>query len=145
MKKLILASLLTVISSASLAATISFPDYIAVQAVDGKAIANSHQVTVQPGQHLIELKLIEDFSAGADDTNFIKSKPLYWSVNIKKDEDIRISTGEILSITEAEEFISSPVITLNSVSIKNESVSLVNHEQLMAIIMKQHSEMMINQ
>ncbi|PKG58044.1 DUF2057 family protein, partial [Shewanella sp. GutDb-MelDb] len=135
---------LTLVSSTSLAATISFPSYLAVQAVDGKKMANSHRVTVQPGQHLIELKLIEDFSAGADDNNFVKSAPLYWSVNLKKDENVQVSTSEILSISEAEDFISTPVITLNSASIKNESVSLVNHEQLMSIILKQHSKMMMH-
>jgi len=144
MKKLILASLLTVISSASLAATISFPSYLAVKAVNGKTMVNSHQVTVQPGQHLIELKFFEDFSAGADDNNFVKSEPLYWSINLKKDENIQVSTSKILSTSEAEDFISSPVITLNSASIKNQSVSLVNHEQLMAIILKQHNKMMMN-
>lgn len=145
MKKLILASLLTIVSSASFAATISFPSYLAVQAVNGKTMANSHRVMVQPGQHLIELKFIEDFSAGADDNNFVKSSPLYWSVNLKKDEDIQVSTNKILSTSEAEDFISSPVITLNSASMKNESVSLVNHEQLMSIILKQHSKMMMHQ
>jgi uncharacterized protein YccT (UPF0319 family) len=144
MKKLILASLLTLVSSTSLAATISFPSYLVVQAVNGKTMVSSHKVTVKPGHHLIELKYFEDFSAGADDTNFIKSDPLYWSVNLEKDENIQVSTSEILSTSEAEDFISSPVITLNSASIKNQSVSLVNHEQLMSIILKQHSKMMMH-
>jgi len=34
------------------------------------------------------------------------------------------------------------MITLDRASVKGEKVKLVNHEELMAIIMKQHSKMM---
>ncbi|MBB1322144.1 MULTISPECIES: DUF2057 family protein [Shewanella] len=142
MKKFIAISLLSLVSSVSMAATISLPDYLIFTAVDGKPVSNKSQLEISPGQHLIELQFYELFSSGADDTNFIKSDALYWSFNLSRDEDIKVYTKEILSSKNAKNFIKSPFITLESATIKGETVKLVNHEELMAIIMKQHSKMM---
>lgn len=144
MKKFIAITLLSLASSVSMAATISLPDYLIFAAVDGKPVSttNSGQMEVSTGQHLIELQFYDVFSSGADDTNFIKSEALYWSLNLTKDEDIQVRNKDIFSSTDAKNFIASPVITLDRVSLKGENVKLVNHEELMAIIMKQHSKMM---
>lgn len=142
MKKFIAISLLSLASSVSMAATISLPDYLVFTAVDGKPTQKTSKIEVQQGQHLIELQFFELFSSAADDTNFIKSDSLYWSLNLTKDEDIQVSTKEILSAKNAKSFLLSPIITLNSPSMSDATVSLVNHEELMAIIMKQHSKMM---
>ncbi|WP_434939918.1 DUF2057 family protein [Shewanella sp. HL-SH8] len=142
MKKFIAITLLLLVSTASMAATITLPDYLVFTAIDGKTVSKSSEIEIVPGQHLIELQLYELFSSGADDTNFIKSDALYWSINLTNDEDIKVSTTDILSLKNAKNFIKSPMITLNSASLKDETVKLVNHEELMAIIMKQHSKMM---
>jgi uncharacterized protein YccT (UPF0319 family) len=142
MKKFIAITLLSLASSAAMAATISLPDYLIFTAVDGKSSSNKSEMEVSPGQHLIELQFYDVFSSGADDTNFIKSDALYWSLYLTKDEDIHVRSKEIFSSTNAKKFIASPVITLDRASVKGENVKLVNHEELMAIIMKQHSQMM---
>ncbi|AZG73356.1 DUF2057 family protein [Shewanella livingstonensis] len=142
MKKFIAISILSLASSVSMAATISLPDYLIFAAVDGEPVSNKSQLEVSPGQHLIELQFYELFSSGPDDTNFIKSDALYWSLNLTNDEDIQVNTKDILSAKNAKNFIKSPLITLDSASIKGETVKLVNHQELMAIIMKQHSKMM---
>ncbi|UCX05564.1 DUF2057 family protein [Shewanella glacialimarina] len=142
MKKFIAISLLSLASSASMAATISLPDYLIFTAIDGKPVLNKSQLEVSSGQHLIELQFYEVFSSGPDDTNSIKSDSLYWSLNLSKDEDIQVYTKDILSSKNAKNFIKSPFITLESATIKGETVKLVNHQELMAIIMKQHTKMM---
>ncbi|MGI2037336.1 DUF2057 family protein [Shewanella frigidimarina] len=142
MKKFIAITLLSLASSVSMAATISLPDNLIFTAIDGKSVSNSAQMEVSPGQHLIELQFYDVFSSGADDTNFIKSDALYWSLHLTKDEDIQVRSKEIFSSTNAKKFIASPMITLDRDSVKGENVKLVNHEELMAIIMKQHSKMM---
>jgi hypothetical protein len=82
------------------------------------------------------------FRPGVDNTDIIKSDALYWIYNLAKDEDIQVKTKEVLSSTSAKNFIKSPLIRLDRANIKGETVKLVNHEELMAIIMKQHSKMM---
>ena len=142
MKKFIAITLLSAVSSMSMAATISLPDYLEFTSIDGQPTDRSSTIDIKQGQHLVELRFFEVFTAGADDTNFVKSDSLYWSLNLTNDEDIQVSTKDILSTKNAKSFISSPVITLNSASMSNETVTLVNHEELMAIIMKQHRKMM---
>jgi uncharacterized protein YccT (UPF0319 family) len=142
MKKFIAISLLSIVSSVSMAATISLPDNLIFTAVDGKTVQNKSQIDIAPGQHLIQIQYYDVFRPGVDDTDIIKSDALYWIYNLAKDEDIQVKTKEVLSSTSAKNFIKSPLITLDRANIKGETVKLVNHEELMAIIMKQHSKMM---
>jgi hypothetical protein len=125
-----------------MAATISLPDYFIFTSVDGKPVSNKSQLEVSSDQHLIELQFYEVFSSGADETHFIKSDALYWSVNLTNDEDIQVNTKDILFAANAKSFIKLPLITFDSASIKGETIKLVNHEELMAIIMKQKRKMM---
>jgi hypothetical protein len=66
-------SLLSLVISVSMAATISLPDYFIFTSVDGKPVSNKSQLEVSSDQHLIELQFYEVFSSGADETHFIKS------------------------------------------------------------------------
>jgi hypothetical protein len=53
MKKFIAISLLSIVSSVSMAATIPLPDNLIFTAVDGKTVQNKNQIDITPGQHLI--------------------------------------------------------------------------------------------
>ena len=145
MKKLIAISILSFVSSMSMAATVTFPEPLTVRAIDGQSQPHSKQIEVAPGQHLLELQLFEDYSANADESKFIQSKALYWSLTLKNDDAVTVTIPPLLSTREAKDFLTNPVITINSASIKDESVKLVNHEQLMSIIMKQHNMIMASQ
>lgn len=142
MKKFIAITLLSLASTVSMAATITLPDYLIFTAVDGQSVANKGQIDIEPGQHLLELKFYDVYSTGADDTNFVKSDALYWSLNLTKNEDIQVRAKDIFTTKSARKFIDSPQITIDTASLKGESVKLVNHAELMSIIMKQHSKMM---
>ncbi len=142
MKKFIAITLLSLASTVSMAATITLPDYLIFTAVDGQSVANKGQIDIEPGQHLLELQFYDVYSTGADDTNFVKSDALYWSLNLTKNEDIQVRAKDIFTTKSARKFIDSPQITIDTASLKGESVKLVNHAELMSIIMKQHSKMM---
>ena len=137
MKKLISITLLSLVSSVSMAATITTTDFLTIQAVNGQTQYNATHLDVTQGQHLIELQVYDDFSIGADDTNIVKSEPLYLSVTLDNDDVMDITTPALLSAEDAKDFIDNPTVTING----NKTMKLYSHEQLMALILEQHSMM----
>lgn len=137
MKKFIAITLLSLVSSVSMAATITTPANLTIQAVDGQKQYDATRLEVTQGQHLIELQVYADFSSGADESNIVKSKPLYLSVTVDNDDVMDITTAALLSADDAKNFINNPSVTING----NKTLKLYSHEQLMALILDEHHMM----
>ncbi len=56
MKKFIAITLLSAVSSMSMAATISLPDYLVFTSIDGQPTDRSSTIDIKQGQHLVELR-----------------------------------------------------------------------------------------
>ena len=133
MKTLITAITLTLASFSSLAASVSFPESLDVLGVNGEMTRNTHQVQLNHGENLIELKYNDIFEFNADDSGaWVKSQPLYLLVTSDTQDEYQAFTPSIDTEDEAYEFIGNPVLTLTNAEGKNKQVALLTHHQLMA-------------
>ncbi|MEC4727938.1 DUF2057 domain-containing protein [Shewanella sp. D64] len=133
MKTFITAVALTLASFTSLAASVSFPESLDITGVNGQTKFNNHQVQLNQGKNLIELKYYDTFEVNADDSGaWVKSQPLYLLMTSNNQEQYRAFTPDIESEEEAYEFINNPVITLTNTAGMEKEIALLTHHQLMA-------------
>lgn len=142
MNKLILLAGFCLFSTATTAATISLPDGLFVQAINGETIQNETQLYIPNGHHLIELKYIEDLSENADESAFYQSETLYWNLTIHKDELMTVTIPSIDSIEEANRFVKDAQIMVNSASLGSIPSKLITHTKLMSDIMSKRPKLM---
>uniref|UniRef100_A0A7S9IV75 DUF2057 domain-containing protein n=1 Tax=Shewanella eurypsychrophilus TaxID=2593656 RepID=A0A7S9IV75_9GAMM len=126
------ASLTAVTSFASSAASVSFPDSLAVTGINGETKFGAHQIQLADGKNLIELKYHDIFEVNADDSGaWVKSAPLYLILESDQGQ-YQAMTPVIDTEEEAYDFIDNPVITLTGAQGDSKDVALLTHHQLMA-------------
>lgn len=126
------ASLTALVSFSSNAASVSFPDSLAVTGVNGETQFATHQIQLAEGENLIELKYHDIFEVNADDSGaWVKSGPLYLILESDLGQ-YQAMTPIIDTEEEAYDFINNPIITLKGAQGSKRNVALLTHHQLMA-------------
>ncbi|QQX80603.1 DUF2057 family protein [Shewanella sp. KX20019] len=132
MKKFISVIALSLASFTSMAASVSFPESLEVLGVNGLNSVDGRYLQLDNGQNLIELQYRDLFESNADDSNWVRSEPLYLYIDLKTAENYKAVTPSILSEEDAYQFIDSPYIKLTDASGSEKQVALMTHSQLMA-------------
>ncbi|WP_076413391.1 DUF2057 family protein [Shewanella sp. UCD-KL12] len=124
---------LTAFSSTATAASVSFPDSLAVTGINGESQLGTQQIQLADGENLIELKYHDIFEVNADDSGaWVKSAPLYLILDTDEQLQYKAMTPVIDTEDEAYDFINNPVITLKGAHGESKDVALLTHHQLMA-------------
>ncbi|PKG55675.1 hypothetical protein CXF83_03240 [Shewanella sp. Choline-02u-19] len=137
MKKFISVIALSLASFTSMAASVSFPESLEVLGVNGLNNVDSRYLQLENGQNLIELQYRDLFESNADDSNWVRSEPLYLYIDLETAANYEAITPSILSEEDAYQFINSPYIKLTDDSGSEKQVALMTHSQLMAKILLQ--------
>ncbi|MCL1056568.1 DUF2057 domain-containing protein [Shewanella gelidimarina] len=137
MKKFISVIALSLASFTSMAASVSFPESLEVRGVNGLNNVDSRYLQLEDGQNLIELQYRDLFESNADDSNWVRSEPLYLYIDLETAANYKAITPSILSEEDAYQFIDSPYIKLTDDSGSEKQVALMTHSQLMAKILLQ--------
>ncbi|GIU25919.1 DUF2057 family protein [Shewanella sp. MBTL60-007] len=132
MKKFISVIALSIASFTSQAASVAFPESIEVLAVNGLSNVDSRYLELDQGQNLIEVQYRDLFETNAEDSNWVKSEPLYLYIDLETAANYKAFTPSILSEEDAYQFIDNPTIKLNDGMGSEKQVSLMTHGQLMA-------------
>lgn len=131
MKKLISVIALSIASFTSQAASVAFPESIEVLAVNGLSNVDSRYLELEQGQNLIEVQYRDLFETNAEDSNWVRSEPLYLYIDLETAANYKAFTPRILSEEDAYLFIDNPTIKLNDGMGNEKQVSLMTHGQLM--------------
>ncbi|MDX1281085.1 DUF2057 family protein [Shewanella colwelliana] len=128
-----LVAFLLFASASVAAASITFPDVLEVHNDVPYQGANTFEFN--KGRQLIELTYRDIFADNADDSGaWIKSDPLYLTLELAADAHYRITLPNIDSEQEARAFIQRPKVTLIGSDGQVEPLALLNHQELMAMI-----------
>lgn len=131
MKKFISVIVLSLASFISSAASVSFPESIEVLAVNGLSKVDSRYLELNDGQNLIEVQYRDLFESNAEDSNWVRSEPLYLYVDFDTAANYKAITPSIQSEEDAYQFIDNPMIKLTDNMGGEQHVSLMTHGQLM--------------
>lgn len=131
MKKFISVIALSIASFASQATSVSFPESIEVLAVNGLSNVDSRYLELDLGQNLIEVQYRDLFETNAEDSNWVRSEPLYLYIDLETAANYKAFTPNIVSEEDAYLFIDNPTIKLNDGMGSEKQVSLMTHGQLM--------------
>lgn len=131
MKKFISVIALLLASFTSMAASVSFPESLDIIGVNGLNNVDSRYLELENGQNLIELQYRDLFESNADDSNWVRSEPLYLYIDLKTAAHYNAITPSILSEEDAYRFINSPYLKLTDASGSEKQVALMTHSQLM--------------
>jgi uncharacterized protein YccT (UPF0319 family) len=137
MKNFISVIALSLASFTSMAASVSFPESLEILGVNGLNKVDSRYLQLENGQNLIELQYRDLFESNADDSNWVRSEPLYLYIDLKTAANYKAITPSILSEEDAYQFIDSPYIKLTDDHGSEKQVALMTHSQLMAKLLLQ--------
>ncbi|AUD58632.1 hypothetical protein AYJ58_03620 [Shewanella sp. Pdp11] len=119
----------TTVTAASLKST----EALSVISINGEPATPFKPIQLTAGKVLIELKYQDIFNYRADDNgNWVKSEPLYLVLDVKASDSYQITPPNIMTETEARQFIKYPTIQLSINGDRAGEYPLQNHSQLMA-------------
>ncbi|WP_028109375.1 DUF2057 family protein [Ferrimonas futtsuensis] len=134
MKTLISATLLTLASPLTQAATLELPSSIWANKVNGEAVPSYRSaLPLQPGLQILELRYAELLQLNAEDHEYVSSEPLYLSFEAKDDQTYRLQLPDLRSETEVRQFARQPYASLRNDTGAVES-QLLTQSQLMALM-----------
>lgn len=128
------------ISMTATAATLKSTETLNVVSINGQATKTVKPVQLPEGKVLVEVRYQELFSYRADDNGtWIKSDPLFFTLDVVAQSDYQISTPELASEADAKRFINNPRIQLSVDGATPQQLALQNHHQLMSGILQSHA------
>ncbi|MCK8046962.1 DUF2057 domain-containing protein [Shewanella sp. 1CM18E] len=132
MKKFISVITLSLASFFTSAASVSFPESIDVLTLNGLSHVDSRYLELETGHNLIEVRYSDLFESSAEDSNWVRSEPLYLYLDFETANNYQAFTPSIVSEEDAYQFIDNPTIHLKDGMGGEKQVSLMTHSQLMA-------------
>ncbi len=134
---LIMGTMLTSVSA--MAATIKGTDTLSIVSINGKATKAFKPVELPEGKVLVEVRYQDLFSYRADDNGtWVKSGPLFFTLDVAPDANYQITQPNVSSETEARRFIKNPIIKLSADGAAPQEMQLQNHNQLMTDMIENH-------
>lgn len=132
MKKFISIITLSLASFMSSAASVSFPEAIDVLAVNGLNNVDGRYLELNQGHNLIEVRYSDLFEASAEDSNWVRSEPLYLYLDFDVASHYQALIPNIKTEEDAYLFIENPMLQLRDAKGDEKQLSLMTHSQLMA-------------
>lgn len=120
------------LSSLASAASITLPEQMGIQAVNGKRDI-SKPLKLPKGDYLLELRFSEMYASSADDSGqWLRSGPLYLPLSVGDEQALTLQLPQFYSYEEASRFLRAPKASLFRDSKSAEQVILMDHAAMMA-------------
>ncbi|GGP48379.1 DUF2057 family protein [Shewanella saliphila] len=114
------------------ASSLTVPDSLVVETVNGESVSLDSTVGLKRGQQLVEINYRDLFQDNADDSGYwVRSKPLYLTLNVANNQRYEIITPTIYSAEEAREFLDNPQVKLTINGEHHDDVELLTQAKLL--------------
>jgi uncharacterized protein YccT (UPF0319 family) len=114
------------------ASSITVPDSIIVETINGKNVSFEHTIGLNHGQQLVEINYRDIFQDNADDSGgWVRSETLYLTLNVDHNQRYELATPVIYSAEDAREFLDNPQVTLSINGQHHKDVALMTQLQLL--------------
>jgi len=118
------------------ASSLTVPDSLIVETVNGENVSFDSTIGLKRGQQLVEINYRDLFQDNADDSGYwVRSKPLYLTLNVAKNQRYEIITPTIYSAEDAREFLENPQVKLTINGEHHDDVELLTQAQLLTQLM----------
>ncbi|MCL2917209.1 DUF2057 family protein [Shewanella litorisediminis] len=120
------------LSSFAGAATISLPEQLGLNAVNGERPADKALI-LSNGSYLLELSFEEHYASSADDSGqWLRSGPLYLPLSVGDEQVLTLKLPRLYSYDEAKRFLNAPKANLVRDGKPAGHVALLDHAAMMA-------------
>ncbi|MBB1440714.1 DUF2057 family protein [Shewanella sp. SG41-4] len=114
------------------ASSITVPDSIIVETVNGQNVGLKNIIGLSHGQQLVEIQYRDLFQDNADDSgHWVRSGALYLTLEVADNQHYKLTTPDIFSADEAKNFLNNPEITLSVNGQSDNNVVLLTSSQLL--------------
>ena len=114
------------------ASSITVPDSMIVETVNGQNVSIKNTIGLSHGQQLVEINYRDLFQDNADDSgHWVRSESLYLTLEVAENQRYELATPEIYSAEDAREFLDNPQVTLSVNGQQQKNVALLTQSQLL--------------